>query len=262
MFAGLTALLAVPFLSPCGHSLILAGVDIGVPNDVVIRLGDKSQPPKELRKWAAIPLPASEVMIDSRLSRASLVTEADLGSDARQASHRGAHEVNAFGLVHDALLLAALTDPIGMSLMANSSSNSTTGEKSITNAAPHEAFTSRSNSSDRKRCLVISSSPYIEISAPNLKYTTMAGKPTLALASGGARITVITPQGSYYAISSKLHYRASDNAVILEGSPLIKTGTRYYAAKTQTTLLRIDLRNNHFSANGPMHMQADVTGHN
>ena len=112
------------------------------------------------------------------------------------------------------------------------------------------------------RCLVISNSPYIEISAPNLKYSTRGGRPDLALASGGARITVITPKGSYFAMASKLHYRVSSNAVILEGSPLIKTGTRYYATKSQGTLLRIDLRNNHFSANGPMHMQADVTGHN
>ena len=110
MFAGLTALLAVPFLSPCGHSIALAAVDKVVPNNVIIGLGNQPKPPPELAKWAGIALPERAVAMDTRLTKATFITEAEMGADAQDASRRDAHQVNAFALVHKALRLAAMTD--------------------------------------------------------------------------------------------------------------------------------------------------------
>lgn len=209
MFVGSACLFSFPWLTPCVGIWSAAAVN-GVHDSVTKRDEPlKRLPDAKLKEWAARPLPRIAVFEQQSLSKSLLVTDAELSAPngGRNASRPGTF----FGKG-----ASALVDGVTYTLTWVDPFTWVSG-----NAMEIEP-------TKPKRRLVLCESPFVMIEATNIRFVPegKTGAIRLAKASNNAKVTVITPEGSFFANAEFIHYRGPSQEVVLEQPWGVYSGTQ------------------------------------
>ncbi|MBL9179175.1 MAG: hypothetical protein JNM65_14025 [Verrucomicrobiaceae bacterium] len=208
MFVGSACLFSFPWLTPCVGIWSAAAVN-GVHDSVtkrdepLNRLSDA-----KLKAWEAKPLPRIAVFEHQGLSRSLLVTDAELSgpNGGRNASRPGTFVgKGTSALVDGVTYTLTWVDPF------------TWISGNILDMEPTKP----------KRRLVLCESPFVMIEAGDIRFVPegKTGGVRLAKASN-AKVTVITPEGSFFARAQHIHYRGPSQEVVLEQPWGVYSGTQ------------------------------------
>lgn len=248
--------LAVPMLSPCTFGL---GASSAVLLDKAGNIGGVGPlshlPQGELRKWASKPGPPMSINTGNSVNRGLLFAESDFagalraprpGSSLGHGAQQGVSSV-----LQSLSTLLAMTD--GMMLgMIHEEGN-----------GPIASFEGSGSDLDKRRQLVLSESPFVILQGEEVWFRFAADKKTVAtaMASGRAKVTVITPQGTYFAIARKAHWHGFDQPLVLEGNPYVQTGSQALSVERADELVALDVKTRTISASGPVKESRMISGH-
>lgn len=227
-----SVLLALPWLTPC-----TMGVGT-TASGVVGRLSLSSDDPlgylpdDHLKKLAAKPGP--HLTTAMRNDAEQMISDRELASagarNARRMSVTGAMDRFAGGL---AQVLAA-SDLMTAEVLGHQSAD---------------------DSHDRRRQFVLCESPYVVLTAKEIQFVpadVAGGLPKLVRASGGARVMVVTSEGSFFGLASQIHFRGPSPAVVLVGDPTVQSGEQFIKGRDPGTTFRLDYARRSVTSTGPL----------
>lgn len=231
----LIVLLTVPFLTPCtlgvgtGAAALVDKMSDGLSsNNAYAHL-----PNKDLREWAVRPGPSFKVYEHVAMGQEALVTDDEL---------KGA-------------LIAPRPARLGNA--ARTAANGLSGLLAVTDlmtAAMAQDFTGLPSASrGEDRCqLVLCEKPFILLQGLDLVYRA-DGNPkqvVVARASKCARITVITPDGSFFALANRIHYDHTRSEILLEGQPSLHSGDQWIKSAHLHGWMKLDVSHKSVALNG------------
>ncbi len=234
----LIVLLTVPFLTPCTLGV---GTGAAVLVDKMSgRLTSNSAyahlPNKDLRDWAARPGPPLKVYEHVVMGQEVLVTDDELKgaliAPKPTTRLRSAAQTAANGL--SGLLAAA---DFSMLFMLSGEDYSILPED---------------RQRDDRRQLVLCERPFILLQGLDLVYRA-DGNPkhvVVARASKCARITVITPEGSYFALANRIHYDHTRSEILLEGQPSLHSGNQWTKSAHLNGWMKLNVGHKSVAING------------
>lgn len=222
LFVGTTCLLSFPWLTPCVGIWSAAAVN-GVHVSVTKRVEPLNRlPDAKLKQWAAKPLPKIAVLAHQPVPDSLLISDAELSASngGRNASRPGTLVgKGASALVDGVTYTLTWVDPFTW-VSGNSLGMEPTKP-------------------DRR--LVLSESPFVMIEAGDIRFVPegKTGGVRLAKASN-AKVTVITPEGSFFARAKQIHYRGPSQEVLLEKPWGVYSGTQNLSPAKPGSLMRLN----------------------
>lgn len=221
-FVGAACLLSFPWLTPCVGIWSAAAVN-GVHDSVTKRYEPLNRlPDAKLKQWAAKPLPRIAILDSQPVPAHLLVTDEELSSakGGRNAPRPGTLVgKGASALVDGVTYTLTWVDPFTW-VSGNS-----------LDVGPTKP----------QRRLVLCESPFVMIEAGNIRYARedKSGAIRLAKASD-AKVTVITPDGSYFARAKHIHFRAPMQEVLLEQPWGVYSGTQNLTPTKPGSVMRLN----------------------
>lgn len=225
-------LLAVPWLTPCTLGIgtvgaaLVSGASRRVEGDDEVR--HRLRDP-QLKAWAAKPGPQIKLNQQARIPRGMLVQDDELTAKGRilqVTSKDSVAQKGSTSAMNSVATLLALSD-LTTQLVAGADSNT-----------PLSPWPSKHK---KRREILLSNSPYALLQAAEIVYSSNGSQPPKLLrASGGAKLTVITSDGTFFALANRIHLRGEGAEVVLEGNPTVQSGQQHIKAEKPTALMTLN----------------------
>jgi hypothetical protein len=216
--------LSLPWLMPCVG--LISGSALSLAHDAVPRSGEAADLDPRLKNWAAKPGPALRVVDHRSVEARLLVTDAELsvgGASVVKPSGTGLGRGTA-GAVEKVAASLMLVDPVTWIAAANGAGSG------FVQTSPH----------GRRRQLTLCDSPFVLLQGDDIRAIhDKSGQLLLARASR-ARVTIITPDGSFFALAARVHFRAGLAEVILEGNGTVQSGHQHIKAVKSGALIKLN----------------------
>lgn len=187
-------------------------------------------PYPDLKQWAARPGPTLEVQAGKSIPATLLIRDEDLGAKAKKA---GRPSSGLSGKAGD--LMGYVTSLLAIA--SGSAANNTLG-----------------SIEDRRRQLAVNEFPFVMLQGEELPYLHQDQQPwpRLARASEHSKVTIITPDGTFFGIAQRIHFRSGTTEVILEGDPTVQSGEQHIKGAKPDAIMRLDFKNRRVIVNGPV----------
>ena len=186
-------------------------------------------PYPDLKQWAARPGPVLEVQAGKAVPRSLFIRDDELP--------KGAHEARrpSSGLRGKAGDLMGLVTSL-LAIASGSTADDNLG-----------------SIDDTRRQLAINEFPFVLLQGEDLVYLKQDKQPwpKLARASNSSKVTVITPDGTFFGIARRIHFRSGSSEVILEGDPTVQSGEQHIKGSKPDAIMRLDFKNRRVIVNGP-----------
>ncbi len=245
LFALASCTLALPWLTPC--TLGLGTMASGLVNKVSRPLDSQPLdylPHPDLKQWAARPGPLLEVQTVRSMPPSLFIHDDELPvRSARKAARPGT----------------------GLRGRAGSFVGMISGLLAISDASTRGFLQAGGNDlvdlddvsgglDDKRRQLVISEFPFVLLQGDELLYLGKENEawPSLARASVHAKVTVITPDGTFIGIARRIHFHSSSTEVILEGDPTVQSGQQHLKGARTGAVIRLDFKKRRVTVHGPV----------
>lgn len=223
LFVSAACLLSFPWLTPCVG--IWSAAAVNGAHDSVSKRDEPLQrlPDAKLKQWAGRELPRIAVFAPQPVPAGLLVTDVELS-----AANGGRNAPRPGTLVGKGA--SALVD--GMTYTLTWVDPFTWVSANTLDMEPTKP----------KRRLVLCESPFVMIEAANIRYVRdgKSGAVRLAKASSNSKVTVITPEGSFFARAQHIHYRGPSQEVVLEQPWGVYSGTQSLSPAKPRTLMRLN----------------------
>ncbi len=245
LFVGIACILSLPWFAPCTF-----GLGTIASSAINQAAGSRNASPLDhlpdprLKQWAAKPGPWLEVITKKSIPHTLLITDAALTPDHPQALKAPRPGSRGKGAANDIIAfistLAAISDAVTYGFLSSSSD--------FQPSEPPNAI------EDQRRQLVLCESPFVLLQGAEVVFMRQArGKwPALALATRQNKVTMITPDGTFFALANRIHFRASSPEVILEGNPTVQSGQQHIKSAKPDTIMRLDFAKRRVTVNGPV----------
>lgn len=222
VFVSAACLLSFPWLTPCVGIWSAAAVN-GVHDSVTKRDEPLNRlPDAKLKQWAAKPLPRIAVLEHQGISKSLLVTDAELSASngGRNASRPGTLVgKGASALVDGVTYTLTWVDPFTW-ISGNTLDMEPTKPK---------------------RRLVLCESPFVMLEAEDIRFVPEGKRGGVRLAKASdAKVTVITPEGSFFARAQHIHYRGPSQEVLLEQPWGVYSGTQNLVPAKPGSTMRLN----------------------
>jgi len=222
VFVAVVCLLSFPWLTPCVGIWSAAAVN-GVHDSVTKRDEPLSRLPEaKLKEWAAKPLPRIAVLAHQPVPSSLLIADAELSASngGRNASRPGTFVgKGASALVDGVTYTLTWVDPFTW-VSGNS-----------LGMAPTKPG----------RRLVLCESPFVMIEAGSIRYAREGKSGAVRLVKAtNAKVTVITPEGSFFARAQHIHYRGPSQEVLLERPWGVFSSTQNLSPAKPGSLMRLN----------------------
>lgn len=229
LFVSAVCLLSFPWLTPCVG--IWSAVVVNVAHDSITRRDEPLArlPTKQLKQWAAKPGPKLTVIENQAISPSLLITAEEL-SAAKNAPLPGTFVGKGASAVVDGLSYTLTwIDPFTWV-----SQNSMGMEPTKT-----------------RRQLTLCESPFVLLEGNSIRFTRSdKNGPVLLAHATGAKVTVITPDGSYFARAENIHFHSSSQEVLLERPFVIYTGPQSLVPEKSGSLMKLNFARRFVSCSG------------
>lgn len=223
LFVSAACLLSFPWLTPCVGIWSAVAVD-GVHSAVTHNRGsDTRLPTEQLKEWERKAGPKLKVRENQPIPASMWITDAELSSanGGRNAPRPGTLVGKGASAVADGLTYTlAWVDPVTWIV-----------DDSL-----------RMKPSTPQRQLILRESPFVMLQADEIRYTREGKDGPVRLARAkNARVTIITPDGSYRIFASSIHYRGTAaDEVLLEKPESIRTATQTLGPKKRDEWMRLN----------------------
>lgn len=201
-------------------------------------------PHPDLKQWAARPGPRLEVKIVKPVPAKPFVRDDELPAKTAKKGPRpgGAMTSRAGRLIGQISKLLAASDAVTRDFWFSNSE-----DDKILDEVPGEF-------DDKRRQLALSEFPFVLLQGEELLYIGNDEElwPVLARADKQSKITVITPDGTFFGIARRIHFRKESSEVVLEGDPTVQSGEQHIKGANPDTLMRLDFKARRVTANGPV----------
>jgi hypothetical protein len=221
-FVSAACLLSFPWLTPCVG--IWSAAAVNGMHDSVSKRGEPLNrlPDAKLKQWAAKPLPRIAILSSQPVPAHLLVTDEELtyAKGGRNAPRPGTFfGKGASALVDGVTYTLTWADPFTW-VSGNSLGMEPTKPK---------------------RRLTLCESPFVMIEAEDIRFVPegKTGGVRLAKASN-AKVTVITPEGSFFARAQHIHYRGPSQEVLLEQPWGVYSGTQNLSPAKPGSLMTLN----------------------
>lgn len=229
LFVSAVCLFSFPWLTPCVG--IWSAAAVNVAHDSITRRDEPLArlPTQQLKQWAAKPGPRLTVIENQAISPRSLITAAELAA-ARNAPLPGTFVGKGASAVVDGLSYTLTwIDPFTW-VSQNSMGMEPTKPR---------------------RQLILCESPFVLLEGNSIRFTRSdKNGPVLLAHATGAKVTVITPDGSYFARAENIHFRSSSQEVLLERPFVIYTGPQSLAPEKSGSLMKLNFARRFVSCSG------------
>lgn len=214
--------LGLPWLTPCVGIWSAAAVN-GLHDSVTKRDEPLSRlPDAKLKQWAAKPLPKIAVLAHQPVHDSLLIADAELSDSrgGRNAPRPGSFVgKGASALVDGVTYTLTWVDPF------------TWVSGNVLYMEPTKP----------KRRLVLCESPFVMIEAEDIRYAREGKSGAVCLAkASNAKVTVITPGGSFFANAQHIHYRGPSQEVLLQQPWGVYSGTQSLSPAKSGSLMRLN----------------------
>ena len=107
---------------------------------------------------------------------------------------------------------------------------------------------------DTRRQLAINEFPFVLLQGEDLIYLNQDQQPwpKIARAANRSKVTVITPDGTFFGIAQRIHFRSGSSEVILEGDPTVQSGQQHIKGTKPDTIMKLDFAKRRVTMNGPV----------
>ncbi|MFN0079690.1 MAG: hypothetical protein ACKVY0_24770 [Prosthecobacter sp.] len=107
---------------------------------------------------------------------------------------------------------------------------------------------------DKRRQLAINEFPFVLLQGEELLYLKQDDQPwpQIARAANRSKVTVITPDGTFFGIAQRIHFRSGSSEVILEGDPTVQSGQQHIKGTKTDTIMKLDFAKRRVTVNGPV----------
>ncbi|MDB6007438.1 MAG: hypothetical protein JWR15_4425 [Prosthecobacter sp.] len=184
----------------------------------------------DLKQWAARPGPMLEVQGGKAIPRALFIRDDELTQGSRKGKRpssglRG-RAGDLMGMVTSLLAIAA---------------GSTPDDK-------------LGSIDDKRRQLAINEFPFVLLQGEELVYVKRDKEtwPKLARADKRSKVTVITPDGTFFGIAQHIYFRSSTSEVILVGDPTVQSGQQHIKGAKADAIMLLDFVKRRVTVNGPV----------
>ena len=229
LFVSAACLLSFPWLTPCVGIWSAVAVD-GAHNSIthrdepLNRLADA-----KLKEWAAKPGPRLAVSEYQPLSSALLITDEEFKGSKSAARPGTLVGKGASALVDGVTYTLTWIDPFTWV------SGNAMGVKPT----------------KPNRRLILCESPFVMLEADDLRYTRDGKSGAIRLARAtNAKVTVISPDGPYFARAMHVHYRGPSQEVVLTLACIIYTGSQRLRPVQEGSLIRLNFVKRRVSCSG------------
>ena len=184
----------------------------------------------DLKQWAARPGPMLEVQGGKSIPRSLFIRDDELPKDSpkgkRPSSGLTGRAGDLMGKVTSLLAIAA-----------GSHSDDKLG-----------------SIDDTRRQLAINEFPFVLLQGNELVYVKQDKQtwPRLARATNHSKVTIITPDGTFFGIAQRIHFRSSSSEVILEGDPTVQSGQQHIKGSKADAIMLLDFAKRRVAVNGPV----------
>ncbi len=232
LFVSAVALCSLPWLTPC--TLGIGTVGAALVSGASRRVGGddalyQSLRDPQLKAWAAKPGPQIKILDQARIPRGLLIQDSELATNGKflqVTSKDSLAQRGSTSAMNSVAKLLALSD-LTTQLVASSN-----------NGTPLSPWPSKLM---KRREIVLSQSPYVLLQATEIVYARSGTQPPhLVRATGGARVTVITPEGTFLALANRIHLRGSGAELLLEGNPTVQSGHQHIKGTKPAALMKLN----------------------
>lgn len=184
----------------------------------------------DLKQWAARPGPMLEVQGGKTIPRSLFVRDDELPKGSpmakRPSSGLTGRAGDIMGMVTSLLAIAA---------------GSTSDDK-------------LGSIDDTRRQLAINEFPFVLLQGNELVYVKQDNQawPRLARATNHTKVTIITPDGTFFGIAQRIHFRSSSLEVVLEGDPTVQSGQQHIKGARPDAIMLLDFAKRRVAVNGPV----------
>jgi hypothetical protein len=107
---------------------------------------------------------------------------------------------------------------------------------------------------DTRRQLALNEFPFVLLQGEDLVYAKQGKQawPRLARATNRCKVTIITPDGTYFGIAQHIYFRSSSSEVILEGDPTVQSGAQHIKGSRADTVMLVNFAKRRVLVNGPV----------
>ncbi|MBE2282997.1 MAG: hypothetical protein IAE77_06020 [Prosthecobacter sp.] len=201
-------------------------------------------PHPDLKQWAARPGPRLEVQTGKSVSASLYVRDDELPAKAaRKAPRPGSGMKGRAGrLIGQISVLLAASDAVTRDLWFSNSE-----DDQILDEVPGEF-------DDKRRQLALNEFPFVLLQGEELLYLGNDEElwPVLARADTHSKVTIITPDGTFFGIARRIHYRRGSSELVLEGDPTVQSGEQHIKGAKEDTVMRLDFKKRRVTASGPV----------
>ncbi|GEM_PF-1259607 len=234
LFVTATCLLSFPWLTPCVG--IWSAAAVNGTHDSITRRDEPLNrlPDPRLKTWAAKPGPKLTVISHQPISPLTLIMDAEVSAanGGRNASRPGTLVGKGASALVDGVTYALVwVDPF------------TWVSQNSMGMEPTQP----------KRRLILCESPFVMLEGNDIRYTRTgkAGVVRLVLAKN-AKVTVITPDGSFSASAEHIHYRGPSQEVLLEKAHAIRSHQQYIRLAKDESLVKLNFVKRSISCTGEL----------
>lgn len=231
LFVGATCLLAIPWLTPCSN-----GETKGPGTPYLDRTGGTwgNLPNDQLKEWARKPGPQLRVVSHTSLfSKQLLVSDAELSAatGGAQASRPKAGLGFRFGQAVSSLTTMPLNLYYPMI-------------KGLAGSDRELVEPMKPKQDNARRQLVVCENPFVLLQGEDLVFFKSGNPESIAMAraSTGAKVTVITPDGTFFGIARRIHFRRGQQEILLEGDPTVVSGHQYIKGGKPDAMMSLDFK--------------------
>ena len=243
LFVSLACLLSLPWLMPCTFGIgTMASSAINLAARPLATDPLDYLPHPDLKQWAARPGPLLEVQAEKTIPRTLFIRDDELTKNASKAprpslSMRG----KAGNIVGFVSKLLAITDATSRVMLEQGN------DAQIMDDIP-------GSTEDQRRQLAINEFPFVLLQGEDLVYLKQDQQPwpRIARASTRSKVTVITPDGTFFGIAQRIHFRAGSSEVILEGDPTVQSGQQHIKGTKPDSIMKLDFAKRRVTVNGPV----------
>jgi hypothetical protein len=200
-------------------------------------------PHPDLKQWAARPGPRLEVQVMKSMPASLFVRDGELPSRAAQKAPRPGSGMKgrAGRLIGQISMLLAASDAVTRDIWFSNSE-----DDKILDEVPGEF-------DDKRRQLALNEFPFVLLQGDELLYIGREDElwPELARADKHSKVTIITPDGTFFGIARRIHYRKGSSEVVLEGDPTVQSGEQHIKGVRADTVMRLDFKSRRVTVNGP-----------
>lgn len=232
LFVSSACLLSFPWLTPCVGIWSATAVN-GVHDSITKRDEPLNRlPDPRLKEWAKKPGPKLAVFEHQTIAKSLLVTDEEVSS-----ANGGRNAPRPGTLVGKGA--SALVDGVSQSLNWVDPFTLATGNSlGVEPTKP-------------KRRLILCESPFVMLEGEDVRFTREGKNGPVRLAkASNARVTVITPAGSYSANAAYIHYRSAAQQVVLEHSHGVHSGQQSVRPTQPESLMTLNFVKHRVSCSG------------